>query len=223
MVCASLPVVWEIYFRNNSLARKRKTTQYNPAKLNTAKVNHWNSQEARRSVWKKKWIIAKPVIIMFVFFVEFLFFVEIDVTYLGSVCLLMFCVFCRFLLAWKTMLLPYPQHPTHLIVSKNCLCLDHNYHLSLNREGRWGTIDDFVISFQHFPVFSTALWCCLPTSSCACLVFFLLSLCFARWFWADLMNERHDHTTAACVSLRWSGGLRVVQLPAGSWHGLPRW
>ena len=39
----------------------------------------------------------------------------------------------------------------------------------------------------------------------------------------DLMNGRQDHTTAVYVSLRWAGGLRVVQLPAGSWHGLPRW
>ena len=59
-------------------------------------------------------------------------------------------------------------------------------------------------------------WWCLPTSSSVCLIFFPLSLCFARWFWSDLMNGRHDHTTAVCVSLRWSGGLRVVQLPAGS-------
>ena len=65
--------------------------------------------------------------------------------------------------------------------------------------------------------------CCLPISSSVCLVFFPLSLCLARWFWPDLMNGRHDHTTAVCVSLRSSGGLRVVQLPARSWHGLPRW
>ena len=39
--------------------------------------------------------------------------------------------------------------------------------------------------------------------------------------WPDLMNGKHDHTTAVCVSLRLSGGLRVVQLPAGFWHGLP--
>ena len=65
-------------------------------------------------------------------------------------------------------------------------------------------------------------WCCLPTSSSVCLVFFPLSLCLARWFWPDLINGRHDHTTADSISLRWSG-LRVVQLPSGSWHGLPRW
>ena len=48
-------------------------------------------------------------------------------------------------------------------------------------------------------------WCCLPTSSSVCLVFFALSLCLARWFWPDLMNGKHDHTTALCVSLRSSG------------------
>ena len=31
-------------------------------------------------------------------------------------------------------------------------------HLSLNREDRWGTTDDFTSSFLHFPLFSTALW-----------------------------------------------------------------
>ena len=65
--------------------------------------------------------------------------------------------------------------------------------------------------------------CCLPTSSSVCLVFFPLSPCLARWFWPDLMNGKYDHTTAVYVSLRSSGGFRVVQLPAGSWHRLPRW
>ena len=32
---------------------------------------------------------------------------------------------------------------------------------------------------------------CLPISSYVCLVFFPLSLCFARCFWPDLMNGRH--------------------------------
>ena len=65
-------------------------------------------------------------------------------------------------------------------------------------------------------------WCCLLTSSSVCLVFFPLSQCLARWFWPDLINGKHDHTTAVCVSFR-SSGLRVVQLPAGSRHGLPYW
>ena len=58
-------------------------------------------------------------------------------------------------------------------------------------------------------------WCYLPTSSAVYLVFFPLPLCLARWFWPDLMNGKHDHTTTVCASLRWSGGLCVVQLPAG--------
>ena len=39
----------------------------------------------------------------------------------------------------------------------------------------------------------------LPTSSFVHLVFFPLSLCLARWFWPDLMNGKHDDTTAVCV------------------------
>ena len=66
-------------------------------------------------------------------------------------------------------------------------------------------------------------WCCLPTSSSICLVFFPLSLCLARRFWQDLVDGRHDHTTAICISLRWSRGLHVVWLPAGPLHWLPRW
>ena len=53
--------------------------------------------------------------------------------------------------------------------------------------------------------------CFLPISSSVCLVFFPLLLCFARWFWPDLMNGRHDHTTAVCASLRSSGSLCAVQ------------
>ena len=34
----------------------------------------------------------------------------------------------------------------------------HHHHLSLNREGRWGTTDDLATSFLHFSLFSTALW-----------------------------------------------------------------
>ena len=64
---------------------------------------------------------------------------------------------------------------------------------------------------NQFSSFSPGLHChlgpaelqawCLPTSSSVCLVFFPLSLCLARRFWPDLMNGRHDHTTAVCVSL----------------------
>ena len=34
----------------------------------------------------------------------------------------------------------------------------HHHYQSFNREGRWGTTDDFSTSFLHFPLFSTALW-----------------------------------------------------------------
>ena len=34
----------------------------------------------------------------------------------------------------------------------------HHHHQSLNREGRWGTTDDFATSFLHLFLFSTALW-----------------------------------------------------------------
>ena len=64
--------------------------------------------------------------------------------------------------------------------------------------------------------------CFLPTSFSVCLLFLPLSLCLAIWFWRDLMNGRHVHTTSGCVSLQWSAGLRVVRLPARSWHRLPR-
>ena len=40
----------------------------------------------------------------------------------------------------------------------------HYHHQSLNREGRWGTTDDFATSFLHFSLFSTALLD-LPNSS----------------------------------------------------------
>ena len=33
-----------------------------------------------------------------------------------------------------------------------------HYYLHFNRDGLWGTTDDFATSFLHFPLFSTALW-----------------------------------------------------------------
>ena len=40
----------------------------------------------------------------------------------------------------------------------------------------------------------------VPSSSFHFVVF-PLSLCLARWFWPDLINGRHAHTTAVCVSI----------------------
>ena len=51
-------------------------------------------------------------------------------------------------------------------------------------------------------------WRCLSTTSSLCLVICPLSLCLTRCFLPDLMIGRRDYTTAVCVSLPWSGGLR---------------
>ena len=100
----------------------------------------------------------------------------------------------------------------------------HHHHLSLNREGRWGTTYDFATSFLHFSLFSTALWDLANSRTVhslilsshlfpVCLVFFPFSLCLARWFWQDLMNGRHDHTTAV---LQWSSSAFHYFLPPTS-------
>ena len=89
----------------------------------------------------------------------------------------------------------------------------HYHHLSLNREGRWGTTDNFATSFLHFCLFSTALWD-LPNSRPvhSLMLSSHLFLCLpgllspftvpCRWFWPDLLNGKHDHTTTVCVSLQ---------------------
>jgi len=109
----------------------------------------------------------------------------------------------------------------------------HHHHLSLNREGRWGTTDDLTFPpfspFLHCPLGLGELQACpfpdvvFPSLPLSAFSSSPLSLCLARWFWPDLMNGGHDHTTAVCVTVRWSGGLPVVLLPAGTCHGLPRW
>ena len=87
-------------------------------------------------------------------------------------------------------------------------------HLSLNREGRWGTTHDFTTNFLHFSLFSTALWDLANSRPVHFfnIVFpplFLSStpfLYFTKWFLPDLMNGRHVHSTSVCVILRWSAG-----------------
>ena len=112
--------------------------------------------------------------------------------------------------------------------------IKYHQHLSLNHEGCWDATDDFTPSFLHFSVFSTALWdlansgpvhslmlsshlfhcppCLLPPFTVPC------KMVLAR---SDEWKTYPYH--CICVSLRWSGGLRVVHLPAGSWHGLLLW
>ena len=95
----------------------------------------------------------------------------------------------------------------------------HHHHLSLNRKGRSGTTDDFVTSFLHFfpglhcPLGLGELQACpfpnvvFPPLPLSALPSFPFHCAFARWFWPDLMNGRHDHTTAVCVPVQWSGGV----------------
>ena len=42
--------------------------------------------------------------------------------------------------------------------SRRLECRSHHHKLCLNREGRWGTTDDFKTCFPTFFLFSTALW-----------------------------------------------------------------
>ena len=114
----------------------------------------------------------------------------------------------------------YFQWQNHLISS----------HLSRNGEGRWGTTDDLASSFLHFPLFSTTLWDLANSRPVHSLMLsshlFLCLPCLLPPFIVPckmVLARPDQRDTAVCVSLRWSGGLRVVRLPAESWHGLPRW
>ena len=63
----------------------------------------------------------------------------------------------------------------------------------------------------HCPLGLGELWAC-PFPNAVFPPLFLsalsssLSLWLARWVWPDLMNGKHDHTTAVCISL-WSSDL----------------
>ena len=113
------------------------------------------------------------------------------------------------------------ERSTHLISS----------HLSLNREGRRGFTNDFAPSspLLHCPLGLGELQArplpgvVFPPLPLSALSSSPLSSSLAGWLWPVQMNGRHVHTTACGVYSRWSGGLRVVRLPAGAWHGLSRW
>ena len=99
----------------------------------------------------------------------------------------------------------------------------------------WGTTDDFATSFLHFSLFSTTLWdlpnsrpvhslklsshlfycppCLLPPFTVPC------KMVLAR---PDERKTWPYHCSLLLFTI-WSGDLRVVQLPAGSWHRLPHW
>ena len=101
-------------------------------------------------------------------------------------------------------------------------------------EGKGERRNDFATSFLHFSLFSIALWdlansrpahslmlsshlffclpCLLPPFSVPC------KTVFAR---ADEQETCPYHCSLHLFT--WSGGLGVVQLPAGSWHRLPHY
>ena len=50
------------------------------------------------------------------------------------------------------------SHATTASLFRTILHHHHHHHQSLNREGHWGTTDDFATSFLHFCLFTIALW-----------------------------------------------------------------
>ena len=59
---------------------------------------------------------------------------------------------CVPLHSWDHLEAEFQDSQTGLISSHHLIII------SLNREGRWSTTDDFTTSFLHFSLFSTALW-----------------------------------------------------------------
>ena len=108
-------------------------------------------------------------------------------------------------------------------------------HPSLNREGRWGTTDDFTTSFLHFSLFSTALWKLANSRPVYSLMlssylFFCLPPLLPPFTMLCKMVLARPDERETCsyycslhLSIQWSSGPHVVHLPAGSWYGLPRW
>ena len=105
-------------------------------------------------------------------------------------------------------------------------------HLSLNREGRWWHRKWFhnqfppFFSVLHYPPGLGEIQACpFPDVVFPSLLLSALSSspfhCALQGGFGQTMNGSHVHTTAVCVSLPQSGGLPVVHLPAGSWHGFP--
>ena len=71
---------------------------------------------------------------------------------------------------------------THPIFSVSGLH-HHHHHLSLSREGRWGTTDDFTTSFLHFSLLSTALWDLVNSAFLVLSTIYLfMKVSFAFWY-----------------------------------------
>ena len=113
----------------------------------------------------------------------------------------------------------------------------HHHHQSLNREGRWGTTDDFATSFLHFSLFSTVLWD-LPNSRPvhSLMLSSHLFLCPLRLLPpftvpCKMVLARPDewetwpyHCSLHLFTIvRRSSCGPIAYCSTGSWHGLPRW
>ena len=107
-------------------------------------------------------------------------------------------------------------------------------HLSHNHEGRWETRDDFTTSFLHYSLFSSALWDLENSRTVHSLMMssYLSSVCLVfsppLTVPCKMVLARPDERETcpyycSLRLLRWSGDLCGVRLPAGSWHGFPRW
>ena len=106
--------------------------------------------------------------------------------------------------------------------ARNFAFLLLHLHLSLDREVRWGTTDDFTTSVLHFSLFSTALWDLASSRPVHSLVLsshlFLCLPCLLRPFIVpcimvspDLRNGKHAHST--CFSnFRLSGSFHIIFL-----------
>ena len=105
---------------------------------------------------------------------------------------------------------------------------DAKCYEKVNREGCWGTTDDFATSFLHFSLFSTALWdlpnsrpvysrCSLRLftivrrSSCGLIACWILARTSSLVTWSlyELCSIlRYLFTSMACILL-WSSAVRV--------------
>ena len=110
--------------------------------------------------------------------------------------------------------------------------LDHR-HQFVNHGDRWGTTDDFATSFLHFSLFSTTLWDLANSRPVHFLILsshlFLCLPCLLPPFTVPckmvLARPDERETWPYHCSLPLFTIVRrslCGQLPAGSWHGLPR-
>ena len=128
-------------------------------------------------------------------------------------------------------LLPASHH-LNLHLSKGIIVL--LFDLSLNCWNGWGTTGDFTTSFLHSSLFFTALRDLANSRLVYSLMvsphLFLCPPCLLPPFTVPckmILSRPNERETRpyhfSWVSLRWSRGLLVVRLPAGSWHGLSLW